>query len=590
ISRNNPGLEIITRLYDDRIQFAHPTPAEFAAKMIPVMKTLRPYCQKFQVVNEPNHSRGYEGWGSGDDDARSFNAWFLDVYRRLKDACPWASLGFPGLAAPDAAHRDRAWLTICRPAIEQADWLGVHCYWQTPPGQPSGYLSEDFGLNFKYYHRQYPDKTLEILECGNSNIHSRYPITDEAIAQEYVAWLQIVFKYNYVNSASFFILSSPDADNWEFFAWRTEENWEKPVVQWVGQMNRPDLVGGAGQPLTQIVPFTNQNLINAFHNVETKLGLPNWTLMNRAGISLGSLIQDREAIFNGPPIDQLPNLTAEEKELLKIELAVLAGGPIEGGRPPLPPPPGEAAEFLWQRPELVTVPLVPPASERLSLPANATAIQRRVVTTWNRYGWLLRLLAETLQLDPGAPVAVLAGDGDRRPFDSGGRLIIRFEAQTFFDVWGERNPQQFRRHFRFNAQKPWQEHFWRPEPGAAWINYHGSQNTEWQVFDFARGLDETAARLSIRMGLPKLMGFNYPLAGYQTVGQMFDAFKSSERHQLLGLFDFIGGRGGDSRQMQALQAQNFNAFAAWHYGNRYAARFANATHSAFQAFRSLKEV
>ncbi|RME47315.1 MAG: hypothetical protein D6796_07815, partial [Caldilineae bacterium] len=324
LKQENPKLEIITRLFDDRIQYSHPTPAEFADRMIPVMRTLRPYCHKFQVVNEPNHHQRYEGWGDTDADAKDFNAWFLEVYDRLKNACPWASLGFPGLAMPDAAHRDRAWLNICRPAIERADWLGVHCYWQTPPGKPTLAFHENFGLNYQYYHRQFPDKTLEILECGNSNIHNQFPITDEAIAQEYVAWLQQVFQYNYVNSACFFILSSPDK-RWKFFSWRTEDGWVKPVVHWIGQMNRPDLVGEETTPGAFPVAFTNQNLINAFHNTEVKLNLPTWSLMSRAGISLGSLVQNREAIYNGTPIDDLPNLTAEEKNLLKAELAAIVG-------------------------------------------------------------------------------------------------------------------------------------------------------------------------------------------------------------------------------------------------------------------------
>ncbi len=236
----NPDIEIITRLHDDRIGHGHPTPAEFAEKMVPIMAALQPYCAKFQIANEPNHVQRYEGWGPDDADAADFNQWFLEVYRLLKEACPWASLGFPGLAIPDFAHRDRAWLQICRPAIERADWLGVHCYWQTPPDRPSVMMDENFGLTFKYYHAQFPDKTLEILECGNSNGQNpQWPISEDDIAREYVTWLQEVFNYPYINSASFFLLSSPDRANWEFFAWRTENNFVKPVARAVAAMNRP---------------------------------------------------------------------------------------------------------------------------------------------------------------------------------------------------------------------------------------------------------------------------------------------------------------------------------------------------------------
>ena len=109
IKNENPNIEIITRLYDDRIgEGHHPTPQEFAQRMSPIMGTLRPYCAKFQVLNEPNHLHRYEGWCKEDADAEDFNRWFLEAYQLLKSAHPWALIGFPGLAVPDGAHRDRA--------------------------------------------------------------------------------------------------------------------------------------------------------------------------------------------------------------------------------------------------------------------------------------------------------------------------------------------------------------------------------------------------------------------------------------------------------------------------------------------------
>jgi hypothetical protein len=245
IKRENPDIEIITRLYDDRMNtHGHPTPKEFADRMIPIMQALGSYCTKFQVHHEPNHRDGIEGWGPTDEDAEDFNGWFLEVFDLLKAAHPWASLGFPGLAIPTFIHRDRAWLQICKPAIERADWLGVHCYWQTPPDRPSVIFDPQFGLTYKYYHQQYPDKPIEITEFANSNVwsnwHHSWAIPDDVVAQEYVKWLQEVFKYDYVNSASAFLLSSQDPQ-WAFFSWRTEHNHKKPVVHQVGSMDRPPL-------------------------------------------------------------------------------------------------------------------------------------------------------------------------------------------------------------------------------------------------------------------------------------------------------------------------------------------------------------
>ena len=130
LRKENPQVEFIVRLYDDRInKNSRPTAGRFAARMTPIMRRLRPYATKFEIHNEPNHATGLEGWGSSNQHARSFNAWYWEVLARLKRACPWAKLGFPGLAL-NSPHRDLNWLSICKKSIQASDWLGCHCYWQ----------------------------------------------------------------------------------------------------------------------------------------------------------------------------------------------------------------------------------------------------------------------------------------------------------------------------------------------------------------------------------------------------------------------------------------------------------------------------
>ncbi|MEM7344053.1 MAG: hypothetical protein AAF485_07410 [Chloroflexota bacterium] len=239
IKQENPEIEFIVRLYDDRINASgHPTPQEYAAKMGPIMEQLQPYVVKFELGNEPNHLHRYEGWGSEDADAQSFNSWFLEVYTLLKAAYPWAELGYPALATPDSYHRDKAWLSLTVEAINQADWLGVHCYWQTQPDQTSTMFDEDRGLCFKYYHALFPDKPLEITEFDNDNVIWDVPANSpEEIAQQYVTYYQELFKYPYIRSASSFIMSSPDP-RWDYFVWRSEGGEFKPVVTQVGEMPR----------------------------------------------------------------------------------------------------------------------------------------------------------------------------------------------------------------------------------------------------------------------------------------------------------------------------------------------------------------
>ncbi len=228
LRRENPHLEFIVRLYDDRFnRNSRPTPAQFAARMIPVMRNLRPYALKFEIHNEPNHATGLEGWGSSDSHARSFNSWYQQARSRLKRACPWAQLGFPGLALNNP-HRDLTWLSICRASIELSDWLGCHCYWQH-----DNMLNEAWGLRFKLYHQRFPNKKIEITEFGNSTPGLKW----EEMAGQYARYYQELNNYPYLGSASAFIASSPDPA-WAQFVWLKEGGEMLPVVEQVGRMER----------------------------------------------------------------------------------------------------------------------------------------------------------------------------------------------------------------------------------------------------------------------------------------------------------------------------------------------------------------
>ena len=251
----NPDVDFVVRLFDAEVKDSrHPTPQVFANRFTPIMNGLHekcPYVVKFEVLNEPNHIGGRGGWGPEADQARDFSNWFLETYDLLKAACPWASLGFPGLVPhhglkPDAPQlgADLDWIEICRNAVERADWLGVHCYWQNPNYTEGRHLHPEWGLHFNAYHEKFPDKIIEITEFGNSNGQTPgLPIDRERIAQEYVEYYQELFKYPYINSAASFIMSSTD-DIWEEqgFTWRKESGEFWPVVRLVGAMERPPLV------------------------------------------------------------------------------------------------------------------------------------------------------------------------------------------------------------------------------------------------------------------------------------------------------------------------------------------------------------
>ncbi|MEJ5308204.1 MAG: N-acetylmuramidase domain-containing protein [Anaerolineae bacterium] len=235
------------------------------------------------------------------------------------------------------------------------------------------------------------------------------------------------------------------------------------------------------------------------------------------------------------------------------------------------------------------VPLEPPEAEKIRLGPNPTYTERQVASLWNRMGGLLKALAAHLELDPAAAVAVLTVESGGRAFDANGRMIIRFENHVFYDRWGKDNLSIYQQHFQFNATQRWQDHMWRPAAHEAWRKAHTSQDEEWRVFEFARGLNDTAAKLSISMGGAQIMGFNYPTLGYDTVQQMFDAFSASERDQIIGFFNFLRGRATESKRIAALQALDFVTFARLYNGPGQAVQYGAAIRTAYDTFSRLRQ-
>lgn len=257
--------------------------------------------------------------------------------------------------------------------------------------------------------------------------------------------------------------------------------------------------------------------------------------------------------------------------------------------PPVGPPPGAPPQRSRKSVAdgLEAVTLEAPANQRLTPAASASATTRLVANIWNRYGGLLGALSGVLKIQPGVAVAVLAIESGGQAF-ADGRMIIRFENHIFYQYWGKNHTDEFNQHFRFNSGQTWTGHQWRPVTTQNWIDCHTSQASEWEVFNFARTLDETAAKMSISMGAPQIMGFNYSIIGYSTVHDMFTAFSTSERDQVIGFFDFIQGVLPGGGAIQALQKLDYKGFATSYNGSGQADYYANLMKTANDAFTALK--
>jgi hypothetical protein len=233
--------ETLVRIYED----GHPgSPSQFVAKHAPQLRILaNEMIHKVEVLNEPNHVDGIEGWGATDEDARDFAAWFAIAAPALREEVPGIEIGFPGLAVPGFVHHDLRWLNICRPVIlEHADWLGCHCYWQE-----GNRTSDTWGNRFKMYHDRFPHLPIHITEFGDSTPN----LDPYQQASEISRYYKQISKHAYLKSAHAFIQSSPDP-RWGNLPFSWTHNGEPgPVVDVVGNMDRdplytetPGILGG----------------------------------------------------------------------------------------------------------------------------------------------------------------------------------------------------------------------------------------------------------------------------------------------------------------------------------------------------------
>lgn len=236
---------------------------------------------------------------------------------------------------------------------------------------------------------------------------------------------------------------------------------------------------------------------------------------------------------------------------------------------------------------LENVPTPALANRRLTPSASQGATHRLMADIWNRYGGLLSALSNKLGIEPGVAVSVLAIESGGQSFGSDGRLLIRFENHLFYNYWGKNNLAKFNQHFTFDANRRWEGHRFRATPSGAWMDFHGSQSREWDVFQFACNLDDTAAKNSISMGAPQIMGFNSAVIGYASVQDMFTAFTRSDRDQVIGFFDFVNNVLPGGGAVGHLRRKDFTAFATVYNGSGQAAYYGNLMKNGYDAFNQL---
>lgn len=198
--------------------------------------------------------------------------------------------------------------------------------------------------------------------------------------------------------------------------------------------------------------------------------------------------------------------------------------------------------------------------------AGLTGTKRRMAVLHNRYGGFLAELAEQFGYPEDGAAGVLAVESGGDGFNLDGTPVVRFENHQFeahlkkmsaFDI------SRFILHFRYSPTKRWEGHEVRYAAQDPWEDFHGSQESEHRVLQFARTFDSSSALKAQSMGIVQIMGFNHLKIGYPDVETMWVEQSAGIRAQLQGFFQFVRN---DKNCDPGLKARDYVRFARGYNG------------------------
>jgi hypothetical protein len=181
----------------------------------------------YQVHTNPNLLR--QGWRRTWQSGSEFAGWFSQVIRALREIVPGACYGFPGLAPGDTVSGQRAnsmdFLLAAENAAQDADWLGVNCFWTEPAG---ALTSRGVGL-LEEYRRLFPDKVMLVTEFGNAS----NGVDPTEKARQYLDFYAAASRIQNVGAAFGYTLSSAGGN--PGLAWRAEGESTSRLAERLGQ-------------------------------------------------------------------------------------------------------------------------------------------------------------------------------------------------------------------------------------------------------------------------------------------------------------------------------------------------------------------
>jgi LAS superfamily LD-carboxypeptidase LdcB len=243
---------------------------------------------------------------------------------------------------------------------------------------------------------------------------------------------------------------------------------------------------------------------------------------------------------------------------------------------------------------LSAIPLVPLLP--IPIASDWSDLKRSLARIYNRLGGLMTLLSTNLGIELPAILAVWYVESAGRSHTPN-QAIIRFENHLFYRKWGKENQTSYNQHFQHGGHngisgEAWQNHKFREMPTEPFQTFHGDQTREYQVLAFASRLaGEDIALQCISIGGPQILISGYRMLGYSTPRELYDAFQSGERPQVLGFFDFCQYKLGHGRNRGALlrhlAALNWEEFARGYNGAGKVATYSRKLREAYTAAQDI---
>ena len=201
------------------------TPEEFLHSVSDDVRRLsQAGIQFFEVLANPNLQT--EGWQRSWRNGEEFARWFLAALKGLRELYPAGKFGFPGLAPGGFVSGWRGdadlFLAEAEEAAEQADWLGVHCYWTDSRSMHS----HQGGMAFQKYRQRFPQKLLMITEFANVAAE----VSPDEKASQYLSYYRALRTQPGVGAAFAFALSAHQAH--ESVVWIRDG--APSITDWVG--------------------------------------------------------------------------------------------------------------------------------------------------------------------------------------------------------------------------------------------------------------------------------------------------------------------------------------------------------------------